>query len=207
MLLAEMTRGSTLRMSVLIVLTLVLSSCDEAPTETEVSDLTAPQAVNFEATITGSYDGEVSGLGILVLLPEAGFENQGYFFLADGRGLRPNGVVFVLPRGIAPGRFQLQSPTPFDLGTIPSVRVDQDTGDATLSFDRNTSGFLNLTAFPDIETRLRGTDLAGVYSFEFEAETPDGPPNVAGNFEFETEDPEGRRITVSGEFSFNVGLQ
>ncbi|MCZ6868162.1 MAG: hypothetical protein O7G84_01500, partial [Gammaproteobacteria bacterium] len=63
-----------------------------------------------------------------MLLPEAGFEHQGYFFVADGQGMRAHGLTFVLPRGIAPGKHTLESPAPFDIGTAPSVRVDRDMG-------------------------------------------------------------------------------
>ncbi len=141
--------------------------------------------VGFEAVIAGSYEGEVSGTGVLVLLPEAGFEKQGYFFLSDGQGIRPHGVTFVLPRGLTPGKHILESPSPFDIGTVPSVRVDRDTGDSVLSSEINTSGFLDLTAFPDDESKLSGSD-------------------VIGNFEFATEDPKGERIIVTGKFSFRV---
>ena len=141
--------------------------------------------VGFEAVITGSYEGEVSGTGVLVFLPEAGFEKQGYLFLSDGQGIRPHGVTFVLPRGLTPGKYKLESPSPFDIGTVPSVRVDRDMGNSVLSSEINTSGFLDLTAFPDDESKLSGSD-------------------VIGNFEFATEDPKGERIIVTGKFSFKV---
>ncbi len=139
--------------------------------------------VGFEAVITGSYEGEVSRTGVLVLLPEAGFEKQGYFFLSDGHGIRPHGVTFVLPRGLTPGKHILESPSPLDIGTVPSVRVDRDMGDSVLSAEMNTSGFLDLTAFPDDENKLSVSD-------------------VTGSFEFQTEDRKGQEITVKGTFSF-----
>ena len=120
-----------------------------------------------------------------MLLPEAGFENQGYFFLSDGQGIRSHGVTFVLPRGLAPRKHALESPSPLDIGTVPSVRVDRDMGDSVLSSETNTSGFVDLTAFPDNENGLSGSD-------------------VAGSFEFETEDRTGERITVKGKFSFEA---
>jgi hypothetical protein len=139
----------------------------------------------FQAAITGAYEGEVSGNGLLVLLPEAGFEKQGYFFLADGQGLRPHGVTFILPRGITPGRFPLKSLSPLDIGKFPSVRVDRDMGDSVLSAEKNTSGFLELDAFPVAESDLSGSDLRG-------------------SFEFETEHLNGELITVRGNFSFKA---
>ena len=139
----------------------------------------------FTAAITGAYAGEVSGDGVLMLLPDAGFSKKGYFFLADGRGLRPHGVTFVLPRGTSPGRHELTSPSPLDLGNVPSVRVDRDTGAGVVAADRNTSGVLELTAFPADESKLAGSD-------------------VAGRFEFVTEDAEGRKINVNGSFAFKA---
>jgi len=106
-------------------------------------------------------------------------------FLSDGQGTRLHGVTFVLPRGRAPGKHELESPSPSSVGTVPSVRVDRNMGDSVLSFEKNTSGSLDLIAFPEGEDRLSGSD-------------------VAGSFEFETEDLKGRKITVRGEFSFVV---
>ncbi len=162
----------------------ILPACDESPSQAGAEASNTKDA-GFEAVISGSYAGEVSGSGVLMFLPDAGFEKQGYFFLADDRGLRAHGITFVLPRGLAPGRHRLESPSPLDLGTVPSVRVDRDTGDAVISADRNTSGFLDLTAFPEGEGDIRGSD-------------------VAGRFEFETQDPKGERIAVKGAFSFTV---
>jgi len=135
--------------------------------------------------MTGSYEAEVSGIGVLVFLPEGGLEKQGYFFLSDGQGIRPHGVTFVLPPGIAPGKHRLESPPPLSIGTVPSVRVDRDMGDSVLSSEKNTSGFLDLTAFPDDRSRSSGSD-------------------VTGSFEFETEDLKGQEIRVKGRFSFEV---
>ena len=168
-----------------VCLALILPSCDDTPLQAQNPDPSNTNDVGFEAAITGSYEGEVSGTGVLVLLPQAGFEKQGYFFLADGQGIRPHGVTFVLPRGLAPGKHKLESPSPLDIGTVPSVRVDRDMGDSVLSSEKNTSGFLDLSAFPDDESKLSRSD-------------------VAGSFEFETEDRKGQKITVNGKFSFKV---
>jgi hypothetical protein len=160
-------------------------SSNAGPLRAENPAASSSQDAGFEAVITGSYEGKVSGTGVLMLLPEAGFEQQGYFFLADGRGIRLHGVTFVLPRGLTPGQYTLESPSPFDIGTVPSVRVDRDMGDSVLSSERNTSGFLDLIAFPDDENSLSGSD-------------------VLGSFEFETEDSGGQKITVKGKFSFQA---
>jgi hypothetical protein len=185
MLLREYDAIPLFRILILVCLALILPSCDETPSEGESPETSKTKNVGFEAVITGSYEGEVSGIGVLMLLPEGGFENQGYFFLSDGQGIRPHGVTFVLPPGLAPGKHRLESPSPLSIGTVPSVRVDRDMGDSVLSCEKNTSGFLDLITFPDDQNEFRGSD-------------------VTGSFEFETEDLEGRKITVKGTFSFKV---
>jgi hypothetical protein len=172
-------------MFLLVCAVSILPSCDETTSQGKKPAKSKAENVGFEAVITSTYEGKVSGNGVLVLLPDAGFEKQGYLFLSDGRGIRPHGVTFILPRGLAPGKHALGSPSPFDLGKMPSVRVDRDIGSATESSDRNTSGYLDLTSFPDDESKLPGSD-------------------VAGSFEFRTENPKGERISVTGKFSFKV---
>ena len=174
-----------LRNSLLICIAGFLTACDQPTPQTQNSDTSGAKDIGFEAVITGSYDGEVSGPGVLVLLADAGFEKQGYYFLSDGQGIRDHGVTFILPRGTAPGRHNLQSTSPLDIGNLPSVRVDRDTGDATLSADKNTAGYLELTAFPNDENKLTGS-------------------SVGGEFRFETEDADGEKITVTGTFSFAI---
>ena len=149
------------------------------------SEAPRTDAGGFEAVITGSYEGAVSGNGVLRLLPDAGFENQGYWFLADGQGIRAHGVTFVLPRTVGPGHHTLESPSALDIGTVLSVRVDRDMGDSTVSSDRNASGFLDLSAFPDGERNVHGAE-------------------VTGTFEFETENRAGDTIQVEGQFSFRA---
>ncbi len=185
-----MVLRTTLRKPIFRILLLVcavsnLPSCDETTSQGKKTAESKTENVGFEAVITGTYEGKASGNGVLVLLPSAGFEKQGYFFLSDGQGIRPHGVTFVLPRGLAPGKHMLVSPTPFDIGKVPSVRVDRDMGNATESSNKNTSGFLDLSSFPDDESKLSGSA-------------------VVGSFEFQTENPKGRKITVRGKFSFKV---
>lgn len=169
----------------LVFLALILPSCDETPAQKENRRSSQSNDVGFEAVITGSYEGKVSGSGVLMLLPEAGFDKQGYFFLADGQGVRGHGVTFVLPRGLVPGSHKLASPSPLKIGTVPSVRVDRDLENSVVSADKNTSGYLDLIAFPEDERSLSGSD-------------------VAGNFEFETKNLKGETITVKGSFSFKI---
>ncbi len=185
MYLRENKAISLFRIVFLVCFALILPSCDETFSQAESAEASKTNDVGFEAVIAGSYDGEVSGNGVLVLLLEGGFEKQGYFFLSDGQGIRPHGVTFVLPRGLAPGKHRLESPSPLDIGTVTSVRVDRDMGDSVLSSEINTSGFLDLIAFPEDENELSGSD-------------------VTGSFEFETEGRKGAKITVKGKFSFKV---
>jgi hypothetical protein len=168
-----------------LLLALSLMGFHASPMQAETSERLSSPDAGFEAVITGSYEGEVSGTGVLMLLPEAGFGKEGYFFLADGQGVRPHGVTFVLPRSLTPGKYTLESPSPFDIGTVLSVRVDKDMGDLVLSSEKNTSGSLDLIAFPADENSLSGSD-------------------VIGTFEFKTEDSKGQRIAVKGTFSFKV---
>ena len=129
----------------------------------------------FKVVITGAYEGKVSGVGVLQLLPQGGFRKQGYFFLADGRGLRPHGVTFVLPLGIGVGKHPLSNPSPLDSGTVPSVRVDRDTGTAVVSSERNTAGFVELTSFPADENKLSGASVAGRFeNLRFHVVSPPG---------------------------------
>lgn len=185
MVLRATSRKPIFRILLLVCAVSILPSCDETTSQGKKPAESKTENVGFEAVITGTYEGKASGNGVLVLLPIAGFEKQGYFFLSDGQGIRPHGVTFILPRGLAPGKHTLGSPSPFDLGKVPSVRVDRDMGDATESSDKNSSGYLDLTSFPDDERKLSGSD-------------------VVGSFEFLTENPKGERISVTGKFSFKV---
>ncbi len=174
-----------IRLLCLVCVPALLLTCEAVSSQDRGSEAPQSDASGFEAVITGSYEGAVSGSGVLRLLPDAGFENQGYWFLADGQGVRAHGVTFVLPRTVGPGRHALESPSALDIGTVPSVRVDRDMGDSTVSSDRNASGFLDLTAFPDDERNVRGAD-------------------VTGTFVFETENRAGDTIQVEGQFSFRA---
>ncbi len=131
---------SRFRILCFVCFTLLLPSCDEAPSQPASPNASKFKAAGFEAVITGAYNGMVSGVGVLKLLPNAGFKKQGYFFLSDGQGIRPFGVTFVLPRGLGPGKHILRSPSPFEIGTMPSVRVDRDMGKSTVSADISATG-------------------------------------------------------------------
>ena len=60
-----------------------------------------------------------------------------------------------------------------------------ESGRAVIAADRNTSGTIELTAFPSDPSNLSGAD-------------------VTGQFAFETEDAEGNKISVQGSFSFKA---
>lgn len=104
---------SQIRIFIFVCFALLLPSCEEAPSQTASPNPSNLKAAGFEAVITGGYNGKVSGIGVLKLLPYAGSKKQGYFFLSDGQGIRPFGVTFVLPRGSGPGIHRLKSPSPF----------------------------------------------------------------------------------------------
>jgi hypothetical protein len=168
----------------LLVMCLLLSSAT-LPAGAWAGDAASDKssAGGFSAVISGAYEGKVSGKGTVQFLANAGFDRQGYFFLADGRGLRPHGMTFVIPRGLPTGKHELQNPSPLDIGRVLSVRVDRDLGNATVSSQSNTLGFLHLRSFPANEKKLKGA-------------------SVSGNFEFATEDSKGKKITVRGDFDF-----
>ncbi len=140
---------------------------------------------SFEATISGAYSGNVSGKGVLKYIPSCGFEKQGCFFLADGRGIRPHGVTFILPNDMSAGKHKLKNPSPLESGTVLSVRVDRDMGNSVGSYEKNTSGYLELTKFPGEKEKPKNS-------------------RVSGNFQFSTEDSKGKKITVKGNFSFTA---
>lgn len=138
----------------------------------------------FTARIGGAYEAEITGPGVLVYLPTGGWERKGAYFVADAQGVRPHGITFVLPADIGPGRHELQNPTPFELGTVVSVRVDRDVDGTVVSAQRDTSGYLDLDSFPD------------------GAKEPNGAA-VSASFAFETEFTDGARIGAEGAFSFS----
>lgn len=141
------------------------------------------EEAGFTARIGGAQEARISAPGVLVHLPSGGWEQKGYYFLADAQGVRPHGITFVLPPDIRPGRHELQNPTPFELGTVVSVRVDRDIDGRVVSAQKNTSGHLILDSFPEGALQPNGAA-------------------VSGSFAFETEFPDGERIEAAGEFSF-----
>lgn len=134
----------------------------------------------FEARIDGGYEAGIEGPGAYVRVPGSSFAPQGYWFLADDRGDRPHGVTFVLPVGIEEGRHELQDPQPFEMGTVPSVRIDRLAGNTVLSSTGPTEGWIELDAIPE---DVRGGPLTGRFSFE--TVMPErGPVTVEGRFDF-----------------------
>lgn len=71
---------------------LILVSCDAPPSQGESVEPFTNNEAGFEAVITGSYEGNASGAGVIKFVPGAGFDKQGYFFLSDGQGIRDHGV-------------------------------------------------------------------------------------------------------------------
>lgn len=169
-----------------ISILMVLNALSSTGCEREAAGENAPSAsadAGFSATVTGAVEGRVSGGGVLHFIESGRHDGEGYYFLADGRGLRDYGVTFTLPAGVRTGRHALKSPHPLDAGSVPSVRVDHDDGDNTLSWEQNTTGALNLSTFPQ-----------------------DGVGLVEGDFEFQTENANGEIVRVRGSFSFTAEL-
>jgi hypothetical protein len=161
----------------------LVNACDGKSDDQRDAASETPTSSGFEAEITGAYAGQSNGDGVLTYLPDAGFDRNGYYFLADGQGLRDHGVTFILPTNIGTGRHDLVSVSPFDIGSLPSVRVDRDMGDKIVSSDRNISGYLELDRFPGTPAHLTGFA-------------------VSGSFAFQAEGLEARTVTVTGRFSF-----
>ena len=169
-----------------VIALLVLCGCPDATdSKAPAIDVGPTATVGFSGTVSGAFAGEITGSGVVKFLPNLGVDKTGGYFLADGHGVRPLGVTFVLPPDTVPGRYELLSVGPLDQGSKPSVRVDRDTGKATVSSDRNTKGFLELKAFPAGRDQLAGA-------------------KVEGSYEFETENKAGEKITVKGSFSFSA---
>jgi len=143
---------------------------------------TPAKAVNFRAEITGSANAKIEGPGVVTYIP-ARNDNPGYFFIADDTGIRPWGLTITIPANKGTGTFDLVSGGPFDAGNIFDIRVDQDLGKSTLSFDRNTKGELVLEGFPESHETVSGVE-------------------VKGNFKFTTQDASGGELNVTGDFGF-----
>lgn len=177
------TRGTLLVVTCLTVLACVGS--DDAEVEGEAAEVER-RADGFVAEVTGSVSGRVAAPGVVRFLPPADLGHRirpGYFFVADGTGVRPLGITFSIPAGVEPGTYDLVSAHPMDAGTAFEVRVDHSVGSRTESFELDTDGTITIDAFPDTVGDVRGQ-------------------RVAGSFEFETRDRSGRRVEAEGRFDF-----
>jgi len=157
-------------------------ACDGAEPSKEASG-------GFEAEVSGTVAGRVSGPGIVQYVPpsEANFGSvPGYFFVADDTGVRDLGITFTIPANTQAGTYQLVSAHPMDVGREFEVRVDHSEGDRTESFGADTRGTIQLESFPK------------------DGEVLQGHP-IKGSFDFVTQDRDGRDVTVSGSFDFRAG--
>ena len=84
-------KSSKIQILFLACFSLVWLSYNAIPSHAEGPGDSPSKETGFEAVITGTYDGEAFGTGVLVLLLGAGFEKQGYFFLSDGQEFDPMG--------------------------------------------------------------------------------------------------------------------
>jgi len=134
----------------------------------------------FAGEISGEFNGKVAGEGVLQRLPDGGYDDQGYFFLADDDGERDLGVTFVLPNNVAPGHHPIASAAPAEQGKVFSVRIDRDMGTTLHSMEKNAEGFLDIVRFPQ--------------------DGGQGP--VTGTYDVTVEDSEGKSVRVTGVFDF-----
>lgn len=169
-------------MSLIPTVGLLISGCDD-PEPSRVG------TGNFEAEVSGAVTGRVLGPGLARFLPpsEANFGSiPGYFFVADGAGVRELGITFTIPANTEPGVYRLESAPPMEVGTAFEVRVDRSVGNRTESFEANTEGTIRLDAFPEDGSSLEGHP-------------------IRGSFDFSTQDRTGREVTVRGSFEFRAG--
>jgi len=141
---------------------------------------------NFVAEISGTVSGRVSGPGIIRFLPASAGNfsaHPTYFFIADDSGVRELGITFTIPANTRPGKYQLVSGHPMDVGKHFEVRVDRSVGDRTESFGFNTKGTLTIEAIP-----VDGVHVAG--------------ERVTGRFDFSTQDRSGKEVKGQGTFDF-----
>ncbi len=174
-----MMNRTPLTISVFLVL-LSVSSCRDSRQHPKTSG-------NFTAEISGSITGRVSGPGIVSFLPPSDSSfgpRPGYFFIADDTGVRDLGITITIPSNTQPGKYQLVSVGPMNVGKDFEVRVDRSVGNRTESFQTNTTGTITLEQFPE-----DGSNIAG---------SP-----VRGHFEFTAEGKGGQRVTVKGTFDFS----
>ena len=163
----------------IFALVLACSSCNTPQAPPATPD-------NFKAEVSGSIQGKVSGPGVVTFIPPS--ENlagsrPGYFFIADDTGVRDIGITFTIPLGTKPGKYQLVSAGPLDVGTKFSVRLDRSIESRTESFQDNTTGTMTLKEFPQDSSKIKGT-------------------SVQGTFDFTTAGKDGEKVTATGEFGF-----
>lgn len=143
--------------------------------------------LGFRATLMGANTGTIQADGVLKCIrPHEAFGEMrpGYFFLADGQGVRDYGITFTLPLSATTGEHTLQAHNPFDVGTIYEARIDIDVPDEnrTASYQKLPEGVIVLTS---------------MYS------RADMKP-VKGTFDFSVENNVGERIHAAGQFHLPV---
>ena len=149
------------------------------------------QKVAFSAEITGVFEGNVKGPGIIQYVPPAKTSSgdiPGHYLIADDTGLRDFGVIGVtitLPITAQPGKQDLVSAQPFDVGKYYEVCVDRAFVHRVISYSQNTKGSLTLISFPNAPEVIAGSE-------------------ISGSFEVSTENSEGKRVKVLGRFLFKA---
>lgn len=181
------------RAAILMIL-LVIGGCSDSSTDSASQEPKANQA-GFNASVSGSVDGEVSGAGVATYLPPKEGDpvtgiRPGYFLVANLNSDRTEEreflFIFRIPDKAQPGNYDLVTPNPLKVGENFDVQVEMVEEGKSISFQTNTVGTITLEDFaPD------GTDSDN--------------SNITGTFQFVTENREGDQISATGTFDFPLG--
>jgi hypothetical protein len=140
----------------------------------------------FSAEITGAFEGGVKGPGIIQYSQPSKTSTgdiPGHYLIADDTGFRDLGVTITLPISAQPGKHDLVSAQPLDVGKYYEVCVDRAIGHKVISYSQNTKGSLTLISFAKAPEVIAGSE-------------------ISGSFEVSTENSEGKRVKVVGRFLF-----
>lgn len=178
----------------ILMILLVIGGCSDPATDPASQEPKANQS-GFNASVSGSVDGEVSGAGVATYLPPKEGDpvtgiRPGYFLVANLNSDRTEEreflFIFRIPDKAQPGNYDLVTPNPLKVGENFDVQVEMVEEGKSISFQTNTVGTITLEDFaPD------GTDS--------------GNSNITGTFQFVTENREGDQISATGTFDFPLG--
>jgi hypothetical protein len=162
---------------------ITLSACSDSSMDS-IDDKPAVQTAGFSGKVSGAFEGEITGPGIVTHLAarEAVLGRRpGYYMIANDTEGKELVITFRIPEGTKPGTYQLVSEDPTEVGEDFEVRVETIEDNTPVSYRLNTEGTLTLEAFPSEADALSDT-------------------TISGTFEFETENGAGERVSVKGGF-------